>query len=109
MSLSAERSIAPRRIDIVVALETAANTIDAVPPFDRRKLIEEGVAVVASERTLLILKGNVLPMEPGFMSDMPTLAEMAGHDDALELIVSAGMLMLAGEIARLRNLHNDQD
>ena len=100
----AENDIARSRTDIVVELEAAANTINDVMPIDRRKLIEEGIAGVASERTLLILKGNVLPMEPGFMSDMPTLAEMAGLDDALELIVSAGMMMLAGEIARLRNL-----
>ncbi|SEH24151.1 hypothetical protein SAMN03159407_2066 [Rhizobium sp. NFR12] len=38
------------------------------------------------------------------MSDMPTLAEMAGKEIAVEVLVGAGMLMLAGEIRRLREL-----
>lgn len=44
------------------------------------------------------------PEQPNFMSDMPKLAEMAGDADAVEVIVAAGMSMLASEIERLRGM-----
>jgi hypothetical protein len=44
----------------------------------------------------------MVAIQLGFMADMQTLAEMAGDDDAVDIIVSGGMLMLAGEIRRLR-------
>lgn len=91
--------------DIVDALEAAANTIYDIPSQERRRLILDGTEAAKAERTVLLLKGKVLPMEPGFMSDIPTLAEMAGKENAVEVLVGAGMLMLAGEIRRLRGLN----
>ena len=91
--------------DFISELFEAANTLGLVTPVERRRLIERGIAVVRAQQELLRFNGNIAAIEPGFMADMPKLAEMAGQDDAVDILVSAGMLMLAGEIRRLRILH----
>ncbi|KQV40539.1 MULTISPECIES: hypothetical protein [unclassified Rhizobium] len=90
--------------DIVTTLETAANTIHGVTLKERRRLIEQGIEAATNERAQLLVRGEIIPLEPAFMVDMPTLAETAGHSDTVAVIVSAGMLMLAAEIGRLRRL-----
>jgi len=88
-------------------LVEGANTLQHVAPGERRRLIERGIATVNAQQELLRLQGNTIAFQPGFMSDMPALARIAGQDDAVEVLVSSGMLMLAGEIRRLRILHHD--
>ncbi|MBW6425443.1 hypothetical protein KX729_28915 [Rhizobium sp. XQZ8] len=77
----------------------------AIKPVKRRRLIDRGIATVHAQQELLRLNGTTFALQPGFMSDMPTLARLAGQEDAVDVLVSAGMLMLAGEIMRLRILH----
>lgn len=91
--------------DIVDALEAAANTIYDIHVQERRRLILVGTEIAKAERAHLLSKKTVLPLERRFMSDMPKLAEMAGKENAVEVLVGAGMLMLAGEIRRLRGLN----
>lgn len=38
---------------------------------------------------------------------MGTLAEMAGRGDGIDVLIGAGLLMLAGEIQQLRTLYHD--
>ena len=90
--------------DFISELFEAANTLSLVTPAERRLLIEQGIATVRAQQELLRVS-NITAIEPGFMCDMPKLAEIAGQDDAVDVLVSAGMLMLAGEIRRLRILH----
>ncbi len=94
--------------DIITALETAANTIHDVTLTERRRLIEQGIEAATNERAQLLVRGEIVPVEPAFMVDMPTLAEGAGRSDTVAVIVSAGMLMLAAEIGRLRRLNADR-
>lgn len=91
--------------DFISELFEAANTLQNVTPAERRRLIERGISTVHAQQELLRLNGNTVAIEPGFMSDMPALAMVAGQDNAVDTLVSAGMLMLAGEIRRLRILH----
>lgn len=90
--------------DFIAELIRAANTLDTVTPFERGRLIDRGVSIVQAQRELLQLHGNIVPVKPGFMQDMGTLAEMAGREDGIDILVGAGMLMLAGEIQRLGTL-----
>ncbi len=92
--------------DFISELVEAANTLPSLAPSERRRLIERGISTVQAQRELLHVNGNMVAIQPGFMADMPTLAGMAGDNDAVDVIVSAGMLMLAGEIRRLRILCN---
>lgn len=85
-----------------------ANTLHAVTPYERRRLIVLGFSVVEAQREVILLQGDVVPVEPGFMQSMATLAEMAGREDGIDVLIGAGMLMLAGEIQRLSVLaHTD--
>lgn len=86
----------------------AANTIESVTPPERRRLIERGIATVRAQRELLTLRGNVIPMEPPAMRDMEALAVRAEYVPGIGLHVSAGMLLLAEEIRRLRILIEEQ-
>jgi hypothetical protein len=95
-------------IDIVTALEAAANTIHDVTLMERRRLIECGMDAAVTERSHLSSNGNIAPVEPAFMADMPTLAAAACRSDTVTVIVSAGMLLLAAEIGRLRRLNVDR-
>lgn len=90
--------------DFVAELIYAANTIDDVTPFERRRLLERGMAIVAAQRELLELRGNIVPLQPDFMQAMAKLAEIAGRDNGIEMLIAAGMLNLAEEIRRLRVL-----
>lgn len=90
--------------DFVAELIVAANTIDDVTPFERRRLLERGVAIVAAQRELLGLRGNIVPIQPGFMQEMGRLAEIAGRENGIEILIAVGMLNLADEIRRLRVL-----
>lgn len=90
--------------DLVAELIYAANTIDDVTPFERRRLLERGMAIVAAQRELLELRGNIVPLQPDFMQAMAKLAEIAGRDNGIEMLIAAGMLNLAEEIRRLRVL-----
>lgn len=94
--------------DIVTALETAANTIHGVTLKERRRLIEQGIEAATNERAQLLVRGEIIPVEPAFMVDMQTLAKAAGRSGTVAVIVSAGMLMLAAEIGRLRRLNVDR-
>lgn len=49
---------------------------------------------------------GVVAIPAHFMEDMPKLAEMAERPDAVDVIVAAGMLMLAEEVQRLRVLNH---
>jgi hypothetical protein len=91
-----------RTTDFVAELIYAANTIDDVTPFERRRLLERGMAIVAAQRELLELRGNIVPVQPDFMQEMAKLAEIAGRDNGIERLIAAGILMLADEIRRLR-------
>lgn len=93
--------------DFVTELVRAANTLTAVTPFERRRLIERSISVIGAQRELIRLDGGVAHDLPGFMQDMATLAEMAGRDSGIDILVSAGLLMLAGEIQQLRTLYHD--
>ncbi len=90
--------------DFVAELIYAANTIDDVTPFERRRLLESGMAIVAAQRELLELRGNIVPLQPDFMQAMAKLAEIAGRDNGIEMLIAVGMLNLADEIRRLRVL-----
>ncbi len=90
--------------DFVAELIYAANTIDDVTPFERRRLLERGMAIVAAQRELLELRGNIVPLQPDFMQAMAKLAEIAGRDNGIEILIAVGMLNLADEIRRLRVL-----
>jgi hypothetical protein len=90
--------------DFVAELIYAANTIDEVTPFERRRLLERGMAIVAAQRELLELRGNIVPLQPDFMREMGKLAEIAGRRNGISLLIGSGMLMLADEIRRLRVL-----
>ncbi len=90
--------------DFVAELIYAANTIDDVTPFERRRLLERGMAIVAAQRELLELRGNIVPLQPDFMQAMAKLAEIAGRDNGIEMLIAVGMLDLAEEIRRLRVL-----
>ncbi len=90
--------------DFVAELIYAANTIDDVTPFERRRLLERGMAIVAAQRELLELRGNIVPLQPDFMQAMAKLAEIAGRDNGIEMLIAVGMLNLADEIRRLRVL-----
>ncbi len=90
--------------DFISELFAAANTIHDIAPLERRRLIERGIATVRAQRELLHMNGNTVSLEPGFMKDMPGLAVMAARDEGIEVLVAAGMLMLAAEIRRLRIL-----
>lgn len=90
--------------DFVAELIYAANTIDDVTPFERRQLLERGMAIVAAQRELLELRGNIVPLQPDFMQAMAKLAEIAGRDNGIEILIAVGMLNLADEIRRLRVL-----
>lgn len=94
-----------RMSEIADALEAAANTIYEIRADERRRLVVAGTEAAKADLAILLKKGTVVPVEPGFMSDMPTLAEMAGKENGVEVIVGAGMLMLAGEIRRLHALN----
>lgn len=83
--------------DFVAELIYAANTIDDVTPFERRRLLERGMAIVAAQRELV-------PLQPDFMQAMAKLAEIAGRDNGIEMLIAVGMLDLAEEIRRLRVL-----
>jgi hypothetical protein len=95
--------------DFISELFEAANTLRTIAPAERRRLIERGIATVRAQQELLHLNSNTVAMDPGFLKDMPTLAEMAGRDDAVDVVIGAGMLMLAGEIRRLRILHHGDE
>lgn len=88
--------------DIVHELHVASNTIFDVALSDRQRLLLDGIEEAASFRRLALLAGVHDPDPPGFMDDMPKLAAMAGDADAVEVLIAAGMSMLAGEIERLR-------
>jgi hypothetical protein len=90
--------------EIISELERAAYTLEKVTPTERRRLIEHGVTVVNAQRKMLHAKGNVKLLEPGFMTDMGTLAELAGRSGDIDILISSGMLMLAAEIQRLDQL-----
>lgn len=90
--------------DFVAELIYAANTIDDVTPFERRRLLERGMAIVAAQRELLEMRGNIVPLQPDFMQAMAKLAEIAGRDNGIEILIAVGMLNLADEIRRLRVL-----
>lgn len=92
--------------NFVAELIYAANTIAEVTPFERRRLLERGMAIVGAQQELLELRGNIVPIRSGFMHDMAKLAEIAGRDNGIEVLIGAGMLMLADEIRRLRVLCN---
>ncbi|MBB4351814.1 hypothetical protein [Aliirhizobium cellulosilyticum] len=62
--------------DFVAELIYAANTIDDVMPFERRRLLERSMAIVAAQRELLERRGNIVPLQPDFMQAMAKLAEM---------------------------------
>ncbi|TNM60356.1 hypothetical protein [Aliirhizobium smilacinae] len=64
------------------------------------------MAIVGAQQELLELRGNIVPIRPGFMQDMAKLAEIAGRDDGIVVLIGAGMLMLAEEIRRLRVQRN---
>jgi len=93
--------------DFISELIEAANTLESVTPNERRRLIERGISTVRAQQELLQLQGNLVAIEPGFMESMPTLAEMAGRENGIDLLIGAGMLLLAGEIRRLRILCKD--
>jgi len=95
--------------DFISELIYAANTIAEVTPFERRRLLERGMAIAAAQRELLELRGNIVPLQPGFMQDMAKLAETAGRENGIEILIGAGMLMLANEIRRLRLLSKAAD
>lgn len=88
----------------IAELIEAANKIHLLRADERRRLIERGIAVVNAQQELLGLNGNIVALTPAFLKDMPMLVVMAEREDAVETIVGAGMLMLAGEIRRLRIL-----
>ncbi len=90
--------------DFVAELIYAANTIDDVTSFERRRLLERGMAIVAAQRELLEVRGNIVSIQPDFMQDMAKLAEIAGGKNGIDVLIGAGMLMLADEIRRLRVL-----
>lgn len=90
--------------DFISELVAAANMIELIRPSERQRLIERGVLIVKAQQDLLHVSGNTIAIEPAFMRDMPKLADMAGRDEVAELVVGAGMLMLAGEMRRLRIL-----
>jgi len=90
--------------DFVAELIYAANTIDDVTPLERRRLLERGMAIVAAQRELLEMRGNIVPLQPDFMQAMAKLAEIAGRDNGIEILIAVGMLNLADEIRRLRVL-----
>lgn len=90
--------------DFTAELFKAANRLDVVSPFERRRLIERAVAVIAAQRELLKLRGDIVPIEPDFLKEMGKLAEMAGGDNGVDVLISAGLLILAEEIRRLRIL-----
>lgn len=90
--------------DFTAELFEAANRVDAVSPFERRRLIERAAAVIAAQRELLRLRGNLVPLEPDFLKEMGKLAEMAGGRNGVDVLISTGFLMLAEEIRRLRIL-----
>jgi hypothetical protein len=90
--------------DFTAELFEAANRLDVVSPFERRRLIERAVTVIGAQRELLKLRGNVVPLEPDFLKEMGKLAEMAGGDNGVDVLISVGLLMLAEEIRRLRIL-----
>lgn len=93
-----------QKTDFTTELFEAANRLDVVSPFERRRLIERSVAVIAAQQELLKLRGNVVPIEPDFLKEIGKLAEMAGGDNGIDVLISAGLLMLADEIRRLRIL-----
>jgi hypothetical protein len=95
--------------DFISELIYAANTIADVTPFERRRLLERGMAIAAAQRELLELRGDIVPLQPGFMQDMAKLAETAGRENGIEILIGAGMLMLANEIRRLRLLSKAAD
>ncbi len=90
--------------DIIIALETAANTTIEVGPAERRRLLMEGM----NEATLLEARlRNAVNADferPDFLDDMTALIEMAANPNAVEILVAAGMSMLASEIERMRGL-----
>lgn len=88
----------------VAELIYAANTIDDVTPFERRRLLERGITIVAAQRELLELRGNIVPLQPDFMQAIVKLAEIAGRENGVEILIAVGMLNLADEIRRLRVL-----
>lgn len=92
------------KADIVHELHVASNTIHDVAPAVRQRLLMAGIDEAISLRRLAQLAGLDSPEVPGFMDDMPKLADMAGDGNAVEVLIAAGMSMLASEIARLRDI-----
>ncbi|WP_172724354.1 hypothetical protein [Neorhizobium tomejilense] len=90
--------------DIVAELHTSANSIFDVDPLDRQRLIVFGLEEAASLEKRLQQAGHAVGDRPGFMDDMPELAKMAARPEAVEVLIAAGMSMLAAEIDRLREL-----
>lgn len=90
--------------DCIAQLIRAANTLDTVTPFERGRLLDRGISIVRAQRELLQLQGNIVPVRPGFMQDLGSLANMAGREGGIDVLIGAGMLMLADEIQRLRML-----
>lgn len=91
-------------LDIVNELQRAANTVFELDPLVRRRLLESGMGEVSSLSQWLVAAGHEDEERPPFLDDMPTLAEMAAKPDAVEVLIAAGMSMLAGEIERLRGI-----
>lgn len=89
---------------LIYRLEAAANTIHTVPLNERRDLIEQGVSAIDALRADLESAGNVSPLQPRWMADMRSLAEISSREDAVEVLVAAGMSLIAAELERLRGL-----
>ncbi len=94
--------------DIVTELDQTAYSLQAVTPAQRRSIIERGILEVNCRRKELERAGNVTLLEPGFLADTPALAEMAGLARAPDVLAGAGMLLLAGELKRLDDLHREE-
>lgn len=90
--------------DIVDELQRAANTIFDVDPLDRQRVLRCGIDEATSLGRLLHLEGIPDREKPNFFDDMPALIEMSAKPDAVEVLVAAGMSLLAGEIERLRGI-----
>jgi hypothetical protein len=90
--------------DIVFELRASANSIFDVEPLDRQRLIVSGIEEAVALEKRLQQAGHAVGDRPGFMDDMPQLAKIAARPEAVEVLVAAGMSMLAAEIDRLREL-----
>ena len=93
---------------IVYELHRASNSIFDIDTTERQRLLLAGIEETDATRRMLTILGRSVPAASSYMEDMEKVAEMAARGDAVEVLVAAGMSMLATEIEGLRRLLDEQ-